>query len=99
MFGYEYVRSGRMLGIVDILGAPPRLLFITRKSLRDCAVSSSLRAMNVSHASEYLFILFVSFLINCLNDRWLKWTSQNSTFKSLSRQYLINVLNALTRFG
>lgn len=57
---------------VDILGAPPRLAFVKRRFLRDCAVSSSLRAMNVSHASVYFFILFVSFLINCLNDLWQK---------------------------
>ena len=84
---------------VDILGAPPLLLFVNRRSLRDYAVSSSLRAMNVSHASVYFFTLFVSFLIICLNDRWQKWTFQNSIFSSLSRQYLVNVLNALTRFG
>ena len=33
----------------DILGAPSLLGFVNRKSLLDCAVSSSLRVMNVSH--------------------------------------------------
>ena len=36
---------------VDILGAPSLRAFVNRKSLLDCAVSSSLRAMNVSYAS------------------------------------------------
>ena len=70
--------------------------FVNRRFPGTCAVSSSFRTLNASHASVYFCALFISFLIKCLNDRWLKWTSQNSTFNSLARQYLVNVLNALT---
>ena len=54
-----------------------------------CSVMNELLescVLNASHASVYLFALFVSFLIQCLNDRCLKWTSQNSTSNSFSRQ-------------
>ena len=98
---------------VDILGAPPLLGFVNRKLLLDCAVSSSLRAMNVSHASLYFFFLFVSFLINWYTYKECQITSQEvieglceqnpSAFSNLpsavQNRYPVNAEVSIYRYG